>query len=61
MSKYLIKLSKKGDEIGVHNLRRAAVLSRGRPFIARKIRRRGRLGPWKKYILLGRMIRRCQS
>ena len=64
MSKYLIKLSKDGDEIGVHSLKRAACLSFGRPFIARKIRRRRRLGyrlgPWKKYVLQGNMVRRLQ-
>lgn len=36
----------------VKNLRYAATLARGRPFVARKLRRNNRKGPWAKYVLL---------
>lgn len=58
MTKYLIKLSKEGPAIRVHTLKRAAALSKGRPFIARKIRRKEKLGPWAKYLVRGRLVRR---
>lgn len=57
MAKYEVKFSATSAPIRVKSLRRAAVLAKDRPFIARKLLRKKRKGPWSKYVCTGKWVR----
>lgn len=57
MAKYLVMLGD-GTKHKVHNLKRAAALSGGLPFVAQKVGRGGKRGrPPRRYNVLGKMVR----
>jgi len=57
MSRYEIKFDAAGAPLRVRSLRAAAKLAQGRPFVARKLLRKKRKGPWAKYKCTGNLVR----
>jgi len=55
--RYEIKFDAAGAPLPVRNLKQAARLAQGRPFVARKLLRKKRKGPWAKYVCTGRWVR----